>query len=70
MTKDVFRTPERMMIADFVNEHILTLEDDNDFLALVLAMLQRRAEMSKKKASQYIDLLNWINCITEGDISC
>lgn len=59
MTKDEFKTPERMMIAGFVNEHILTLEDDNDFLALVLAMLQRRAEKSKKKASQYIDLLNW-----------
>lgn len=43
MTRDEFATPERILISDFAEKHILTIKDENEFVALICSILWRRA---------------------------
>ena len=55
MTRDEFATPERILISDFAEEHILTIQDENEFVALICSILWRRAILNNINANVYCE---------------
>lgn len=58
MTIDEFATPERILISDFIENHILTIQDENEFVALICSILWRRAVDIRYDVNEYREFFN------------
>lgn len=64
MTLKEFATPERILISNFVENHILNIEDENEFQSLIFSILWKRAAINGEQLSDYalgfIDKMTYI----------